>query len=112
MFESASLKDTDRCAPGKKRKRVALKYCGGCDPGYDRVEYFRKIQNAGEDLIEWVTMEDNDFEAILVISGCDTACPAENMGPANFPGHILISVRDDNRSPAEIIESLLSKEKP
>ena len=56
-----------------------MKYCGGCDPGFDRVGYFQEIQNAAGDLIEWVTLDDPGFECVLVISGCDTACPEENM---------------------------------
>lgn len=89
-----------------------MKFCGGCDPGYDRVEYFRKIQDAADDLIEWVTLDEDDFEAVLVICGCETACPAENMGQSDRRSGRLILVRDDKRDPAEIVESLLSKEKP
>jgi hypothetical protein len=90
------------------RKRIALKYCGGCDPGFDRVRYFHGIQNAAGDLIEWVTLDDRDFETVLVISGCETACP-ENIVPA--AGRRIVSVRDDKRDPAEIVRSLLREGK-
>lgn len=89
-------------------KRVALKYCGGCDPGYDRVEYFRKIQKAAGDRIDWVGLEEGGFRAVLVISGCETACPEEDLAAAGVPG--IISVRDDGRDPSEIVQSLLSEE--
>lgn len=102
---------SDCGAPAKMRKRIALKYCGGCDPGYDRVEYFRKIQNAADGKIEWVSVDEGDFEAVLVICGCDTACAAEKMAPANCGSRRLILVRDDKRDPAKIVESLLSEVK-
>jgi len=43
------------------------------------VEYFKEIQNAAGDSIEWVSLDDRDLGTVLVISGCDTACPVENM---------------------------------
>ena len=35
-------RERERC--GSTLKRIGLKYCGGCDPSYDRVEYVRAIQ--------------------------------------------------------------------
>jgi len=91
------------------RKRIALKYCGGCDPGFDRVEYFKKIQNAAGDLVEWVTLDDRDFATVLVISGCATACPVGKM--VLTACRRIVSIRDNKRDPAEIVQSLLSEGK-
>ncbi len=86
-----------------------MKYCGGCDPGFDRVEYFKRIQNAAGDLIEWVTLDDRDTEAVLVLCGCDTACPVEK-GVLTARGRI-VSIRDNKRNPEEIVQSLLNERK-
>jgi len=91
------------------RKRIALKYCGGCDPGFDRVEYFKKIQNAAGDLIEWVSLDERDFETVLVISGCATACPVERMVPEAC--RRIVSIRDNKGDPAEVVQSLLNEGK-
>ncbi len=91
------------------KKKIALKYCGGCNPGYDRVAYFREIQNAAGDLIEWVTLEDRDFESILLISGCDTECPADRIVPT--ARRRIVSVRDNKLDPAAIVRRLLSEVK-
>jgi hypothetical protein len=90
-------------------KKIALKYCGGCDPEFDRVKYFKQIQNAAGDLLEWVTMDDPDFETVLIISGCDTACPVEKMVLA--PYRRIVSVRDNKGDPAEVVQSLLGEGK-
>ena len=90
-------------------RKIALKYCGGCDPEFDRVKYFEEIQSAAGDLFEWVTLDDPDFDTVLVISGCDTACPVENM--VLEPCRRMVSVRDNRRDPAEVVQSLLSEEK-
>ena len=54
---------------------MALKYCGGCNPGFDRVAYVDKIKSAAGPDIEWVTLEEEGFDAVLLVSGCETACP-------------------------------------
>ena len=97
------------CGNGAKysmSKRVALKYCGGCDPGFDRVELFTRIRAAGGDSIEWVSLDDQDFNTILVIAGCDRACPEQN--PEVFP-YRVISIKHDRLDVGEIVKALLSK---
>lgn len=91
------------------RRKIALKYCGGCNPGFDRVQYFNRIRDAAGDSIEWVTLDDRGFEAVLVISGCETACPEEGIG---FMPARMVMVRTDERDPGEITKYLLSEAKP
>ncbi len=95
--------------PAKMGRRIALKFCGGCDPGFDRVQYFNRIRTAAGDSIEWVTLDDRGFEAVLVISGCETACPEEGI---DFMPARIVTVRTDKRDPDEIAQHLLSEEKP
>lgn len=85
-------------------KRIALKHCGGCDPGFDRVEYFRRIREAAGDSIEWVTLDDEGFDVVLVISACDAACPEEKIDFS--PYKRVVSVRDDKIDPGEIVKLL------
>jgi hypothetical protein len=87
-------------------KRVALKYCGGCDPGFDRVELFTRIRAAGGDSIEWVGLDDPDFDTVLIIAGCDRACPEQDLEV--FP-YRVISIKHDRLDAGEIIKALLSK---
>ncbi len=91
------------------RRRIALKYCGGCNPGFDRVQYFNRIRIAAGDFIEWVTLDEQDFEAVLVISGCETACPEDSI---DFTPTRIITVRDNRRDPGEIAQHFLNEAKP
>jgi hypothetical protein len=84
-------------------RRIALKYCGGCDPGFDRVGFFRRLQAAAGEGIEWVTVEDEGFETVLVIAGCDRACPQKS---AELATHRMIIVSDERRDPVEIVAAL------
>jgi hypothetical protein len=89
-------------------ERVAFKYCGGCDSGFDRVEYFKRIHAAAGNAIEWVTLDDPPFDCVLLICGCQTACPEREL-------HVLpcriFSIIDDCREPGEIVPALLNEGK-
>lgn len=88
--------------------RVALKYCGGCDPAYERTEYFRLIARAAGERLEWVRLDAGDYAAILLICGCDTACPEEEM-PAGAP---LVCLRNDRLPPEAVVEAILQRGNP
>lgn len=87
-----------------QRRRVALKYCGGCNPGFDRVEYFRKVQRVAGDSIEWVTLEDPGYGVVLLIQGCQTACPERTLGSVGDRG--VVSIRSDEWTPEEVVKRL------
>jgi len=52
--------------------RLAVKFCGGCNPVIERGEIARKIL---EELAEarWVSWEE-ESDLVLIINGCFTAC--------------------------------------
>jgi hypothetical protein len=84
--------------------KVAVKYCGGCDPTYDRVELVQLIKNAAGNSIEWVPVDEEDQEAILLVCGCLTACPEEEL--RHQP---CVSVRCDGLSPEDVVAQILEK---
>lgn len=88
-----------------RKKKIALKYCGGCDCTYDRLGYAEKLRKVAEDRVHWVSMDEEGFDTILMIHGCPVACPEEKLDAGN-PWRI-VSVRDDSIDPEEIIGKLL-----
>jgi hypothetical protein len=56
------------------RLKIGLKYCGGCNPGYDRVSIKDQIEKSLKDKILFVSQESDDKEMILAIEGCKIAC--------------------------------------
>ena len=54
--------------------RLGLKYCGGCSPRYDRVDWVSELKQKMGGRIEWVSHDDPYAEAILVVMGCESAC--------------------------------------
>jgi len=61
---------------------------------------------AGGDSIEWVGLDDQDFDTVLIIAGCDRACPEQDLEV--FP-YRVISIKHDRLDAGEIIKALLSK---
>ena len=56
------------------RLKIGLKYCGGCNPDYDRVAVKDQIEKSLKDKILFVSPESDDKEMILAIEGCKIAC--------------------------------------
>lgn len=88
-------------------KKVALKYCGGCDCIYDRSDYAKRLLRVAEGRIHWVSVDGAGFDTILMIHGCPAACPEEKLDPGH-PWRV-VSVRDDSVAPEEIIRKLLDR---
>jgi len=89
-------------------KRVALKYCGGCNPAYERVEYVRWIQDEAGAGIEWVTLDDDGFEGVLLINGCERACAERER--SSVSGRRVVSITHRTLLPREIIALLSGRE--
>ncbi len=85
--------------------KVALKFCGGCDPAYDRMEAFQRIRSEAGDSIEWVDVEDRGYEAVLLVCGCPTACPDGELREAPR----LVTLKHEGLSPERVVAQLLGK---
>jgi hypothetical protein len=86
-------------------KRIGLKYCGGCNPSYDRVEYVRAIQEAAGDRIAWVPLDEGGFSTLLLVSGCDKQCV--EMAEYEESGCRIVRIKDGCRTPSQILSHLL-----
>ena len=111
----AAVRQWPRSGQGKSEqrsstgiKRVALKYCGGCNPGFDRVAYVDKIKSAAGPAIEWVTLDEEKFDVVLLVTGCATACPRRTLDFSEYRQGLLI--RDDKTSPEDLVKILLESE--
>lgn len=54
---------------------VGIKYCGGCNPRYNRGEAFNIIKKHLPDKTEFVIAEEGiEYDYLLVIGGCMKCC--------------------------------------
>jgi hypothetical protein len=91
---------------GGDRRRIALKFCGGCNPDYERTAYWEAIRLAAGETVQWVRLEDDDYQAVLLICGCPTACPRDEMPP----GAKLVCLSDARLPAEDVLEMLREKE--
>ena len=68
--------------------RLAIKFCGGCNPVLERGEVARKIR---EELAEarWVSWE-GESDLVVVINGCPTACAEREEIRRNSKASLII----------------------
>ena len=54
--------------------KVGIKFCGGCNPNYDRVAALERIRSHLNPDVEFVRFDCKNAVCILFIKGCDTEC--------------------------------------
>ena len=73
--------------------KVGIKYCGGCNPYYDRVALVKRIERRLKGKVAFVSAADDDVDLVLAVEGCNTACA--DLSP--FDGNkirIITQVKD------------------
>jgi hypothetical protein len=68
---------------GGGKRCVGVKYCGGCNPRYDRVAVAEALMARLGREIQWLSPAAREVNLVLAIEGCQTACadlsPFEGM---------------------------------
>ena len=75
--------------------RLALKYCGGCNPRYDRSAVKNEVRSH-QDLEIVESPPDGNYDLVLVVCGCPVRC-ASHRGLSGQHGKLVIS------SPEELV---------
>lgn len=101
----------NRNADVKLRIRIGLKYCGGCNPGYDRVDLVQQIEENLLGKAEFVSSGGEDVDLILAVQGCSTAC----ADLSDFRGTeiwIVTKIEDADKFVQEISERVTIQSNP
>lgn len=54
--------------------KMGLRYCGGCNPRYDRVALFRQLQQSLPGIRFELADADAEHAAVLLVCGCSARC--------------------------------------
>ena len=54
--------------------KIGVKYCGGCNPNYDRVELVEDLKRRLGGKVKFVPPDSEGVDLILAVEGCETAC--------------------------------------
>ena len=63
----------------KTKKKIGIKYCGGCNPGYERVEMMEGVQFRFNDRFLFLRHDEPDIEGMVLMSGCHRACASRDF---------------------------------
>jgi len=80
-------------------KTIIVKYCGGCNPLYDRVELVRRVEEALSNSVRFTPVgEEKEGDAVLVVSGCHVRC----AGTTDLPLLPMFSISSPEELPGLI----------
>jgi predicted Fe-Mo cluster-binding NifX family protein len=54
--------------------KIGVKYCGGCNPEYDRVALVEHIKSRLRGKAIFVSLDSEGIELVLAVQGCRSAC--------------------------------------
>jgi len=75
-------------------KKIGIKYCGGCNPFYERVEVIQRLQSLLEDRFIFAVDDLQDSDIMVLVSGCPRACADKNSGSYDVPSHSILGEND------------------
>jgi hypothetical protein len=90
--QARETRQTKQTQMGTK-KRIGIKYCGGCNPGYERVEMIQRVQFRFNDRFLFLRHDEPDIDVLVLMSGCHRACAGKDLNTAKIP---LCSVTGEN----------------
>jgi len=73
--------------------KIGIKYCGGCNPYYDRVALVKRIEHCLQGKVEFVSAANDDVDLVLAVEGCNTACA--DLSPFNGKDMGVITKPED-----------------
>jgi hypothetical protein len=76
------------------KKKVGIKYCGECNPAYERVEMIQRVQSQLKDRFLFLRHDEPDIEVMVLISGCHRACASKYLNPTKIP-HCSVTGEND-----------------
>jgi len=85
-------------------KIVAIKFCGGCNPTYERKQYWESVKEAAADAVTWVGADHPNPDMMLMICGCSSSCPEKAYHPDD-DGKLIV-IRDGRPTPEETVRKI------
>ena len=76
------------------RMKIGIRYCGGCNPNYERVEVVERVQSRMKERFLFLRYDQKDVDVLISINGCLRACANENLNPSEVPHFSVKGERD------------------
>ncbi len=92
------------------KPRIRIKYCGGCNPDYDRVAVADDLRVRLEGRVAWALSESEPYDRVVAVHGCQTAC-ADLGGLSGCETHHIRCPEDLDRLVERITDEVCAGER-
>lgn len=75
---------------------VGIKYCGGCNPRYDRKEFLQTLQKEFDYDFE-IAQSDKIYDVLIVLCGCTNCCADYKKIKYRYEKIIIKSDENNNK---------------
>jgi hypothetical protein len=76
------------------QKKIGIKYCGGCNPAYDRVGMINQVHSLFEDRFIVSSREMQDIDILVYVNGCPRACAETVSDQTGVPTRSIVDECD------------------
>ena len=67
------------------RTKIGIKYCGGCNPRYERVEMIDRMQCQIEDRFLFFRHDQQGLDGLITVNGCPRVCAVKDLKQRDVP---------------------------
>ena len=76
------------------KTKIGIKYCGGCNPKYERVEMIQRLQSMVGEQFLFVRHDQQDLDGLITVNGCLRACAAKGLNQTEVSYHSVVKNND------------------
>ncbi len=92
----------------ESRKKIGIKYCGGCNPTYERIEMVERVQSRLEGRFLFLRHDQQELDGLILINGCPRSCASQDLNHIEAP-HLSVAGESDFKSLIDWLEGLYEK---
>ena len=71
------------------RTKIGIKYCGGCNPAYERMEMIERVQSQLRDQILFLRYDEQGLDGLILVNGCPRSCAAKDLSHKEILCHSI-----------------------
>ena len=77
-----------------ERLKVGIRYCGGCNPRYDRGAMVKRITEKHPEWDAGAAREGEHYQLLIVVGGCSACCAAYEQFQAERVVRVWTDLKD------------------
>jgi hypothetical protein len=67
------------------KTKIGIKYCGGCNPTYERGEMIERGQSQVGEQFLFLRHDQYELDGLVLINGCLRSCATQNLNHSEVP---------------------------